>query len=131
MPLLSKIRRRDDEDPPLSLRPSLRKENSGLDRFSETDLVGEERAIGKRGIESKKRGIDLVWIQVHLSARHSSGELANAVGRPAPGELVSEIFGLVIGQHSSRRRQGFRRGVAVVSSPEVQRCVSIVRPRPR
>ena len=36
VPLLAQIRRRDDQNAPLSLRPFLRKHQPGLDRLAET-----------------------------------------------------------------------------------------------
>ena len=44
MPLLSKVRRRDDEDPAFAFRPSLGEHQARLDGLPEADLVGKQDA---------------------------------------------------------------------------------------
>ena len=46
MPLLAEVGRRDDEDASFALGPLLGNDEARLDGFAETDLVGEESALG-------------------------------------------------------------------------------------
>jgi len=70
---------------------------AGLDRLSETDLVGEDRALGERALEREERGLDLVRVQVHLRIGEHRGELLDAVGGAAARQLVGKIPRMVIG----------------------------------
>jgi hypothetical protein len=47
IPLLAQVRRRDDQDAPLALRPLLGEHQTRLDGLAETDLVGQQRALGE------------------------------------------------------------------------------------
>jgi hypothetical protein len=98
MPLFAQIRRCNHQDAALSLRPFLRNHQPGFDGFAQADFVSEERSFGKRGVECEKRRVHLMRIQIDLSAGHGTGELFDAVGRAAFGQLVCEIFGVVVGQ---------------------------------
>ena len=69
IPLLAQIGRRDDQDAPLALRPFLREDQARLDGLAETDLVGQQRALGERRLEGEQGGIDLMGIQIDLGAR--------------------------------------------------------------
>ena len=62
MPLLAKIRRRDDEDAPFALGPFLGNDEARLDGFAEADLVGEQSAFGEGRMEREKRGVDLMGV---------------------------------------------------------------------
>jgi hypothetical protein len=46
----------------------LRKDDAGFNGLAEAYFVGEERATGKRGLESEDSGIDLVRVEVDLGA---------------------------------------------------------------
>jgi len=45
VPLLAKVRGRDDEDTAFALGPALGEEDTGFDGLAETDLVGEEGTV--------------------------------------------------------------------------------------
>ena len=97
MPLLAQIGRHDDENTPLPLRPSLRKDKTRLDGLAQANLVGQQRALRKRRVESEQRRVHLVRIQIHLRAGNRAGELLHAVRRAALGQLVGEVLGVVGG----------------------------------
>ena len=96
MPLLAKIRRHDDENPPLPFRPLLGNHESRFDGLAKADFIGQQRAFGKRRLERKKRRIDLMRIEINLGLPPPQRAF-QAVGRAALGQLVSEIFGVVGG----------------------------------
>jgi hypothetical protein len=104
-PLLSQIRRRDDEHAALAFRPSLRNHEAGLDRLAESDLIGEERAFRKRRGESEERRIDLMRIEVDLGAGDGSGQTLGTVRRAALGELMRDIFRVIIRYHHNPGRR--------------------------
>jgi len=45
VPLLAKVRGDNDQRPPFSLRPLLRKNQSCLDSFAETNFIRQKRAL--------------------------------------------------------------------------------------
>src|SRR5205809_5670713 len=55
MPLFSQVRRNNNENAALPLRPFLRKDQSCLDRFSQPNFICKESAFRERRTESKKR----------------------------------------------------------------------------
>jgi hypothetical protein len=80
VPLLAEVGRRDDEDAPFALRPLLGNDEARLDGFTQTDLVGEQRALRQRRVKRKQGGIDLMRIQIHLRACNRTGEFLRAIG---------------------------------------------------
>ena len=54
---------------------------SGLDGFSEADLVGKDRALGEGRFEREKRSLDLMRIEVHLRVEQCASELLGIGGR--------------------------------------------------
>jgi hypothetical protein len=53
MPLLTEAGGNDDENLPLAFRPPLGKENARFNRFSETNFIGEDRALRERRAEGE------------------------------------------------------------------------------
>ena len=98
MPLLAKIRRRDDEDAPFALCPFLGNDEACLDGLAEADLVGEQGTLRQGRVERKKRGVDLMRIEIDLRTGDRTGELFRAVGGAALGQLVSEELGVVVSE---------------------------------
>lgn len=68
-PLLAKIRRHDDQQPPLPLGPMLRQKKPGFDRLSESDLIREDGALRKRITKGEKCSLDLMRIEIDLRVR--------------------------------------------------------------
>lgn len=97
MPLLSKVGWRDDEDPPLAFGPALRDDHARFDSLPQPDFVGQDGAFRQRRLEREQRRIHLVGIQVHLRINQCAGELLQAVRRTAFGQLVGEVFRVIIG----------------------------------
>src|SRR5437762_9050196 len=65
-PLLSQVCGNDHEQLPLPLGPFLGEQQPGFNRLSESDLVGEDRALREWILERKERCVHLVRIEVHL-----------------------------------------------------------------
>jgi hypothetical protein len=66
-PLLAQVSRDNDEQTTATFGPLLRKDDSGLDGFAETYLVGEDRPLGKRRTEGKKSCVNLVRVECDVS----------------------------------------------------------------
>jgi len=77
--LLAEIGRRDDQDPPLSLRPLLRQDQPRLDGLSEPHLVGQQRPLREGRPEREEGGVDLVGVQIHLRIHERSRQLLDAI----------------------------------------------------
>src|SRR5690606_14921261 len=95
LPLFSKGGGDQQQDPCPSFRPKLGKHDSSLDRFPKPHLIRQNSTLGQRGLKSKERRLDLMWIHVHLRVRQRSGKLLNAVSRSPLGEFISKVFGLM------------------------------------
>ena len=96
MPLLAKIGRDDDEDVTFALRPFLRKNKTGFDCLSKTNLIGKQCTFGEWRTEGKEGGIHLMGIQIDLGPRDCSSQFLQAVRGTALGQLIGEILGVVI-----------------------------------
>ena len=94
--MLAQIGRRDSEDPPPALGPFLRKDQSGFDGFAESYFISEQCTLRKRRRESEERGVYLVRIEIDLCVDERGRELLHAVGRVATGQLVGEVFCVVV-----------------------------------
>ena len=66
MPLLSQVRRNDDQDAPTALRPTLRDDKACLNRFTQTNLVSEEDASREWIPTGEQCRLYLVRVEVHL-----------------------------------------------------------------
>jgi hypothetical protein len=97
MPLLAQIRWHDDQNPPLSLRPSLRKDETRLDGLSQSDFIRQHRTFRKGRIKGKESSVNLVRIQINLRAGNRTRELLDTVRRAALGQLIDEVFGVISG----------------------------------
>ena len=65
----------------LPLRPPLGQEDTGFNRLTETDFVGEDRA--REGRAKREQGrLHLVRIEIDLSVRERAGEFFHAVRAP-------------------------------------------------
>src|SRR6266508_2032447 len=103
MPLFPKVRRRNNQYATLLLGPSLRDDESCLDRLAEADFIGQQSALGEWGRKGKKCGVDLMRIQIYLSTSDCSSELLDVVGGTALGEIKCKIFGVIVGNLHDRR----------------------------
>ena len=97
MPLLPQVGGSDDQNAAFPLRPLLGNNQTCLNRFSQSYLIGEDRPTGQRRPKSEKRSIDLMRIEIHLSACYRPRQFFYAVRRATAGQLVGEVFGLVVG----------------------------------
>ena len=69
--MLAEIGRRDDQDPPLSLRPLLRQD--------QPHLVGQQRPLREGRPEREEGGVDLVGVQIHLRIHERSRQLLDVI----------------------------------------------------
>jgi hypothetical protein len=98
VPLLAKMCRGDDQHTALALGPFLGHDQACLDGFSQAHFVRQNGAFGQWGLERKEGGLDLMRVQVDLCIHQCTSELLKAIGSAALGQLVGEIFGVVICQ---------------------------------
>jgi len=66
------------------------KDQSGLDRLAQPNLVGEHRPMRERRAEGKEGGLDLVRVQINLGIDERPGQLLDAVRRAPLGQFVRE-----------------------------------------
>src|SRR5262249_33947900 len=69
-------------------------------------------ALGKWRLEREQRRLDLMRIEINLCIHQCSRELFNIVRRTTLGQLISEVFGLVVCE--IHRRRAYWREPAVV-----------------
>jgi hypothetical protein len=84
VPLLAEVRRRDDEDPPAALRPTLGDDEAGLDRLPEADFVREKGPVAQGRANGKESCVDLVWVQVDACACDGAAQSPAVFCAPAP-----------------------------------------------
>ena len=82
--------------------PFLREDQPGLDGLSEADLIGKDRALGQRRLESEKRRFDLVRIEIDLRIKQGASELSGIGNGMPPAQLVRKKLGVVFGCHTLR-----------------------------
>lgn len=82
----------------LALCPLLGKQEPGLDGLSEPNLISQDGSLREGAPKRKDGRFNLVGVQIHLGLgiRQNRGELLHAVRRAAAGELVGQVFGVVI-----------------------------------
>ena len=92
MPLLAETGWNNDQNLAFALRPLLGKQNPCLNRLSETDFVGEDRAFGQWGAKSKQRSLDLMGVQVtHKPDRGWTPKAYKEREIPIPEKLVASL----------------------------------------
>jgi len=109
VPLLTEVGRGDDQETAFALRPSLGEDKPCLNSLAQAHFIRENSAFGKRRLEREQCRFDLVWIQVDLRVYKRTRELLNTVRGAALGQLVGEIFCVVIRQvyHSIAKRMPY------------------------
>jgi hypothetical protein len=97
VPLLAKVRRRNDEDAPFAFRPLLSHHQTGFDRLPKANLIGQQETLRKRRPEGEQGGGDLMGIQVYrcVSPRSRSATTGARLGsmRGIVQDLGQEQFG--------------------------------------
>ena len=73
-PLLAQARGHNHQELATPFSPPLREQERRLDRFSEPDLVSEDRPFGNRRSCGKERGVDLMRIKIDLGITQRVGE---------------------------------------------------------
>lgn len=81
---------------PLPLCPSLREDQARLDGLAQADLIRQQRPLRQGRIKGKQGSFDLMRIEVYLGIDQCPGEPLRAVGGAPFGQLVSEVFGVVV-----------------------------------
>jgi len=95
-PLLPQARRNDQQDASPVFRPTLCDDQAGLDRLTETDLIGEDYAFRNRRREREKRGIDLMRVEVYPRRRKRFRK--RVIRRAFKGDAVSEVLAVIGGE---------------------------------
>ena len=98
-PLLAEAGGADDEQPPFAFGPILAQHQPGLDGLAEPDLIGQQHALRQRIAKGEGGGVDLVRVQVHAGVEQRHRQTIPATRPMLPGELVSEVSGVVRGGH--------------------------------
>ena len=121
-PLFSDRSWADYQQTAFTLGPELAQHDSGLDRFAQSDFVGQNDALGEGGLQCEERCLDLMWIQVDRSVEERHGQSVHSTGGPAR-QVVGEILGVVSrdGHRSTEEKLG-RDGLAWTCSVICQCC---------
>lgn len=80
MPLLTEVRRDDDQNLALPFGPFLGKNETRLDGLAETDFIGEQGTFGEGRVEGKQSRIHLMRVQIDLSAGDDPCQFFKVVG---------------------------------------------------
>jgi len=86
----------------LALGPLLRQDEACLDGLAKADFIGEQHALGQRRIEGEQGGVNLVGVQVNLSARDRTGEALIAPGGETAGQAIGWLWATISAAALSR-----------------------------
>jgi hypothetical protein len=92
-PLLAEGRRDNKLDVPLLLGPTLGNDQPGLNRLSQTNLVGKDRTLGQWGFQSEEGSIDLVRLHLYPRRRQEPGKCF--VPDPFKGQPMGQKLAVV------------------------------------
>ena len=95
MPLFAQVGGGDNQNMALALRPALQNHQTGLNGFTQADLIRQNHAVRQRILAGKQGGIDLMRIQIHLRIDQRARQRIHAAALCLTGEQPSVVLGLV------------------------------------
>ena len=117
LPLLAERRGHDDQDPALAFGPSLGDHEPGLDRLSEADFVGQDRAFRERRADGEERRVNLMRVEIDTRPGDRPGERLDASCRAPEGERVSPVLAVERSDQSAPAGRTLLRETGCSASP--------------